>query len=202
MTDQELMQSIKTKWGAVIATACQASSVPESFLAALIAGESGGNPDAKRFEKNVLASLWQVLLGRAPHYGSISRPQLFAYISAVRTGQTPRPADSLPGDAFERLDELATSWGLTQIMGYHLFDVTPVPGGVIRTIEQLKEPAETLRLSIFMLATFAHQFSLSLVQDFGELFTCWNTGSPHGTTFDPNYVRNGVTRMGIYETLP
>jgi len=55
------MQSIKDKFGAVIDDACKDSSVPPEFLAALIANETGGNPNAKRFERGVLASLWEIL---------------------------------------------------------------------------------------------------------------------------------------------
>jgi hypothetical protein len=37
-----LMKSIRAHWGDAIVLACAASSVPPSFLAALIANESGG----------------------------------------------------------------------------------------------------------------------------------------------------------------
>ena len=79
MTDQELMQSIKTKWGALIDAACKHSSVPPAFLAALVANESGGNPDAKRFEPGVLAQLFAVLLNRKAFYGSIARENIIAF---------------------------------------------------------------------------------------------------------------------------
>jgi hypothetical protein len=48
MTDPNiaLMNTIRAKWGASIDAACALSSVKPEFLAALIANESGGNPDA------------------------------------------------------------------------------------------------------------------------------------------------------------
>ena len=57
-----------------------ASSVPASFLGALVANESGGNVLAKRFEPAVLAHLWEVLLGRKAAYGTIGRTDLVAFV--------------------------------------------------------------------------------------------------------------------------
>jgi hypothetical protein len=198
MSEQELMQSIKTQWGALIAEACSTSSVPEQFLAALIAGESGGKNDARRFEKNVLLNLWEVLLGRKAAFGSIGRADLLAFVTKLQNGQT-RFADSLPADAFQRVDGLATSWGLTQIMGYHAIHNSGfLPNG----LDSLRDPAKHLHFACTMLAGFAHQFSLDVTQEFDDLFRCWNTGKPDGTTFDPLYVSNGLTRMAIWTSLP
>src|SRR5208282_4714750 len=120
MTDinQLLMLSIRKTWGGTITEACRASSIPVSFMAALIAGESGGHNDANRFEKNVLASLWEVLLGRKADYGSLRRADVVLYVTGAAPNPVSAPA-TLPADAFQRVDALATSWGLTQIMGYN-----------------------------------------------------------------------------------
>jgi hypothetical protein len=193
MSEQELMQSIKTAWGAAIAEACSTSSIPENFLAALIAGESGGKNDARRFEKNVLLSLWEVLLGRKSAFGSIGRADLVKFTAAFSNGQT-HFSDSLPPDAFQRVDGLATSWGLTQIMGYHVL-------GAGLTLDDLRDPAKHLRFSLTMLTGFAHQFQLDVTREFDDLFRCWNTGRPDGTTFDPAYVNNGLARMAVWTSL-
>src|SRR5271167_1466010 len=134
MTDLELMQSIKTKWGDLITEACATSSVPAAFLAALIGNETGGNANDKRFEKSVLASLWEVLLGRKAAYGSITTKNLVLYVAGLSTPPVNPPA-SLPSDSFQRVDALATSWGLTQIMGYHILE-----GGAVKTIAGLQDP--------------------------------------------------------------
>ena len=52
-----LMQKIQDEWGPIIAATCHASSVPEAFIAALIANETGGDPKATRFEPAVYARL-------------------------------------------------------------------------------------------------------------------------------------------------
>lgn len=189
------MQSIKTQWGAAIAEECSTSSVPEAFLAALIAGESGGRSGASRFEKGVLLNLWEVLLGRKPAFGSIVRADLVKFITALQNGQT-RFADSLPADAFQRVDGLATSWGLTQIMGYHVISDTAA-----LSLDDLRMPQTHLHFACKMLAGFAHQFSLDVTTEFSELFRCWNTGRPDGTTFDPAYVNNGLARMAVWSSL-
>ena len=197
MSDQTLMQSIKAGWGTAIVHACvnSGSTLPPAFLAALIAGESGGKNDAKRFEPAVLTKLWEVILGRKAAYGSIGRADLVAFIAGV----FPAPAAStpLPPDAFQRVDSLATSWGLTQIMGYHGLD-----SGLATSVYGLRTPDVNLGVAVKMLRQFASGYALDTSKDFPELFRCWNTGQPAGATFDPNYVPNGINRMAVWDALP
>jgi hypothetical protein len=194
MTDLELMQDLKTRFGAAIASACSVSSVPEGFLAALVANESGGNVNAKRFEHTVLAALWEVLLGRKAAYGSIARASLVGYVAGVAVPTVNVPAN-LPANAFQRVDALATSWGLTQIMGYHALEF-----GV--TIDALISPESGLPIATKMLTAFARSFNLDVTKDFEELLRCWNGGHPTAQTFDPQYVPNGLARMNLWASLP
>jgi hypothetical protein len=197
MTDTDLMQSIQTKWGAAIAEACGTSSVPAAFLAALITNETGGNPDAKRFEKGVLTSLWEVLQGRKTAFGSIQRSVLVNYVANVPITPTNAIA-ALPADASQRADALATSWGLTQIMGYHILE----NGVPVKTIAALQDPAMHLAMALRMLAGFAAEFQLDVTKDFEQMFRCWNGGHPTAQTFDPQYVPNGLARMQEWTALP
>jgi hypothetical protein len=196
--DLELMQSLKTRFGTTIAAACSASSVPEAFMAALIANESGGNVNAKRFEHSVLAAIWEVLLGRKAAYGSLGRADLVAYVTGIAgpsSGQRAVNApNNLPGDAFQRVDALATSWGLTQIMGYHALEF-----GV--TIDTLISPENGLEIATKLLAKFAISFRLDITRDFEQFFRCWNGGHPTAETFDPQYVANGLERMKLWKFL-
>jgi len=196
MTDLELMQSIKDKWGTAIAAACSVSSVPAGFLAALIANESGGNPYARRFEHSVLASLWEVLLGRKTAYGSIARLSLVGYVTGISVLTVNAPT-SLPADAFQRVDALATSWSLTQIMGYHALEPQIAASGMA----SLKDPAGNLICATRMLGAFAHSYQLDVTRDFEPMLRCWNGGHPTAQTFDPNYVPNGLARMALWTTL-
>ena len=187
------MQSLKLRFGTTIAAACSVSSVPPGFLAALVANETNGNVNAKRFEPAVLYALWEVLLGRTAAYGSIKRLDLVAYVSGITVPAINTPAN-LPGDAFQRVDALASSWGLTQIMGYHAieFDVT---------INDLISPESNLTIATHMLAKFAAQFKLDVAKDFEQLFRCWNGGHPTAATFDPQYVPNGLARMALWNQI-
>ena len=72
---------IHAKLGATIAAACKMSSAQPDFLAALIANESGGDSNAKRFERGVLDSLWSVLMGRSAHFGSIGLQDISSLMS-------------------------------------------------------------------------------------------------------------------------
>jgi hypothetical protein len=180
-----LMATIRAKYGAAITAACSGTNLPPAFLAALIANESGGNADAKRFEPAVLVSLWQVLQGRKANFGAIGGRDLLAFIQSPIVG-VGNPVTA----ACQRLDSLATSYGLTQIMGYNVF-------GILEPVN-LAAPAASLQQTLRMLEDFAGHYALNLDTDFNEMFRCWNTGNPTGTTADPDYVNNGHLRMGFY----
>ena len=173
--DSRLMQRIKTQWGAHIQEACKYSSVPQEFLAALIANESGGDPQAKRFEKAVYNKLLRIHQGAPEHYG-------------------PLTAETLRAAADEALRDWATSWGLTQVMGYH---VARRPGG----IKILLNPKSHLNFALGLLAEFAERFGLRVTLEFEEMFRCWNTGGPYKETYDPKYCERGLARMKIYHAL-
>ena len=197
MTDQELMQAIKTRWGALLDSAAQTTSVPESFLAALVANESGGNPDAKRFEPAVFAALAEVLLGRKAAYGSLGGIDIRRFVlpAEVASGMATIDAGKCI-EVVERLESLATSWGLLQVMGYEAIPFHLGGPGA------LQSPASEMPIALKMLAQFASHNGLDLGKDFAELFDCWNTGRPHAPTADPQYIPKGLARKTIYEGLP
>jgi hypothetical protein len=169
------MLRIRERWGALIAEACRYSSIPQEFLAALIANESGGDPSARRFEKSIYNKFQNVLRGYATSYANLSKGDLGALSdSAIR--------------------DLATSWGLTQIMGYH---VARRPGG----IALLQNPETHLKFALGLLAEFADRFQLNVTLEFIELFHCWNAGAPYKPTCDPRYAERGLARMEIYREL-
>jgi hypothetical protein len=198
MSETELMQLIKDRWGAEISAAGQASGTVQSFLAALIANESGGKNDALRFEPAVFIELKEVLLGTRPHYAPsgirhpILKTDLLAYCDPGVGEQRGSFADSL-----QCLHNLATSWGLTQIMGWHVVEFQTGMGTAM-----LATPGGNLQFATRLLAWFAEHYGLDLANDFDALFHCWNAGDPSHPTYDPNYVANGLARKAIYEGLP
>lgn len=191
MTELELMQAIKTKWGALFVQVTQDSGLAEApaFLAALTANESGGDPDASRYEPGVFSALAEVLLDVRQNYGAITAAALSSAITVP--GDLGAEVTVIHGLA--NLRQLATSWGLVQIMGYHALAFN-TPNGV----EDLKNPVTALPLACRMFADFRARFNLNLPDDYDALFRCWNTGRPKGVTADPKYVPNGLNRMQLY----
>jgi hypothetical protein len=190
-----------------ILEACKYSSVPPEFLGALTGNESGGDPKAVRFEPAVYRHLKAVACGQAPRFGSIHPQHLDAEIEEVlhpkaaefharfltpAFGAAHGPELSLLED--EVLRELASSWGFTQVMGFHM-------AGRRGTVRDLLDPSFHFRLATQLLAEFAQDFELDLTRECAELFRCWNTGQPYGTTRDPAYVENGLRRMKLYQEL-
>jgi hypothetical protein len=190
-----------------IQEACGLSSVRPEFLGALTANESGGNPAAVRFEPSVYRHLKAVAAGERPRYGGIGAEALCEELTEVlhpKTGEFHEKflhslfangqASGLSHLADEALRELASSWGFTQIMGFHLI-------GRHGTVGDLLEPRFHYHLANQLLAEFAESYQLDLAREFEELFRCWNTGRPEGKTADPAYARNGLRRMELYREL-
>ncbi len=192
-----LMQTIKSRWSSEIAEACRISSVPPAFLAALIANETGGKNDGQKFEAHVFERLKEVLLGQRAHYApaGIRRPITRSDLIAYCDPGVGEDRGSFP-DSLQCLHNLATSWGLTQIMGWHLIEFQAGLGTA-----WLATPGGNLSFATRLLAWFAEHYQLDLAKDFPQLFRCWNTGEPEGTTFDPQYVSNGLERYAIWMGL-
>ena len=202
--EAKLVQRVFYRCHAHIAEIAPASSVPARFLGALTANESAGAPDAARFEPAVYRHLVAVASGEAPAYAGIPTAEIERQIEdrlhpkaaefharyltrAFATGQ----GEQIAALRDEVLRELATSWGFTQIMGYHVL-------GRGRSVRDLVDPGRHYGLAVELLSEFARDYHLDLGREFEPMFRCWNTGQPHGKTYDPAYVENGVRRMGLY----
>src|SRR5579885_2603881 len=97
MTDADLMKRIHERYGPLLDSVAQSSSARPEFLAALIANEFGGDPDATRFEPAVFAALGEVLLGQKARYGSIGAQDLLLW--AVPGALPANGAGNAPGTA-------------------------------------------------------------------------------------------------------
>ena len=205
--EDALLATVRERCHVVMGKACQYSSVPVGFLAALVANESGGNAQARRFEPAVYRHLKRLAEGHSSRYGGISvlglerelgdmlRPKADAF-HAVQLSESFATANSPEIAALhdEALRELATSWGYTQIMGYHMV-------GRTGTVRDLLEPRFHFRLALELLAQFIERYQLDPRCEFAEMFRCWNTGRPYGETTDPRYVEKGLRRMEIYRAI-
>lgn len=188
------MKQIHEKWGAALAAAAHTSTASEAFLAALVAGESNGDPSAKRFEPAVFEHLLEVCMGKRAAFSvpGINRPlgavDLLGYIGT-------HPAAFV--DGLRNATELATSYGLTQIMGWHLVELYQED----KMQKMQADPQTQLTVTIQLLVIFANKYDLDLAKETEAMFTCWNTGVPDGHTYDPNYVANGERRIQIYRQI-
>jgi len=202
--EMNLMRRVWEHCHRFILEACKYSSVLPAFLGALTANESGGNPRAARFEPEVYAHLKAVAADRAASFGTVRAESLAAELADMRQAKASTfharfldapfaaaHASDLVRAQDEALRELATSWGLTQIMGYHLVGR---PG----TVRDLVEPPFHYRVALELLTEFAERYQLDLAREFAEMFRCWNTGRPYGQTSDPAYVEKGLRRMKLY----
>ncbi len=207
LAEHRLVARVFQRCNAAILHACESSSVPPEFLGALTANESGGNAHAARFEPAVYRHLAAVIAGESPSYGSLAADALQAKVGHIAHrksedyhGQFLNPPFAAQHRATlteledETLRELATSWGYTQIMGYHLV-------GRAGMVPDLLESDFHFHLALKLLAEFAAHHQLDLTREFAEMFSCWNTGQPFGKCFDALYVEHGLRRMGSYREL-
>jgi len=192
--ERELMTRIQKQYGPLLVSTQTASGVPAAFFAALIANETGGKPDATRFEPGVFTALAEVLLGRKAHYGSLGAQDLAPWVDPA-AGQAGIQA-AVAVTVLKKLADLATSWGLTQIMGYEAVAFHLIDG-----VAALASPVTSMARTTIMLKEFARRNNLDVSKNFPELFDCWNTGRPHAPTADPTYIPDGLARMALYHSL-
>lgn len=205
MTDAELMENIHLSLGDYIAGAVEGTSFPPAVIAALVANESGGVANASRFEPAVMGQLAKVIAQQRPAYGPAGCKKAIGFfdLDTWCEGRPPAPFSA----AVMRLINLATSWGPTQIMGWHaiefgfdLSDLTNLATHFERTVQLLEWFQQRYTLEI-PLATNTSPCKYTAADEIWAPFChCWNTGSPVAPTFDPEYVSKGLNRMHLYAT--
>lgn len=153
--------------------------VPESFLAGLIGVEAGRDRNGKivetstRYEPHVYRKLRDVKDGRLNSYSNIRRAQI--------------------QDAGEAaLKALATSYGVTQIMGWWALHLDT-------TVAEIRDPETHLGYAIKLLEKNAGKYIKT--GNYAAALRIWNTGKPNGKTHDPSYVANALAVKTAYEVL-
>jgi hypothetical protein len=203
--ERALMLRIYEKWHVEIVNATRNSSISAPLVAALTANESGGDPDAHAFEPGVYGQLRAVIKGEQPVFGSIVAADLVrlaeedieaqAEKSALQMIQEARQFPGVSPAVQEKvLRQMATSWGLTQIMGYQTIERK-------KTMRYLLNPASHYQFAVELLEELGRRFHLNPSKDAEPLFRCWNAGHPDGKTFDPDYVLRGVQRLRLYSVI-
>jgi hypothetical protein len=198
--ERALMLQIYEKWHGYMRQATRNSSVPEPFVAALTANESGGDPVARAFEPAIFRQLLAVIRGQESRWGSLVAADLRRVAEggfqapSEESGATQNNERSSVAAQQQALRELATSWGLTQIMGYQLIHRK-------RTLKDLLSPLSHYEIAVELLEEFGKRFRLNIPEDAEALFRAWNTGRPDGKTSDPDYALRGIRRMRIYNAI-
>ena len=178
------MQLVEKGAGSFLRTVDK-SEVPESFLAALTANESLGEADAKRHEPGVEAKLVEVCLGQRKSYNGVTAGMLllkYEEADATHPGESP---EQFVRRQLEHLQDAATSWGFTQIMGYH----------VLRWGREIAELTDPRLHYSFTLRLLRECTEVDLSKDFEKMARWWNTGKIDGKTFHAGYVPNILRRM-------
>jgi hypothetical protein len=162
-------------YGVAIDSAAQTFNLPANYLKALLVLEcSGHKPTGKRFEKKVYQKLKEVQAGERKRYENIK----------------PKDLKDMSDGA---LRNLATSWGVFQLMGYKCF-------GLGIKIEDIRGEK-----SVYWGAKWINEtYGKSLRQGkFKDAFHSHNTGQKYPKngkpfTHDPEYVAKGLKYMEAF----
>ena len=188
-TDQQeldLVRRVRRLAGPFIDAIAPSTSVPPAFLGSLTCGESGAwlirnTVIPPRFEPAAYHALQSVRDGGREHYGQITLKMMV-------------------GRPDVELSRLASSWGFTQIMGYHALRWKA-------DISELNRPERHYTHTVRLLVENASDFGMDLTRDFEEMGRVWNTGDPaddpatpriEGKTHDPEYIPNLLRRMKLW----
>ncbi|MBX7059406.1 MAG: hypothetical protein K1X75_15190 [Leptospirales bacterium] len=168
--EDAIMLSIYHDYHQQISDAVYGTDIEDAYLAAIISLESHppGNADSERYEAGVYRHLVD-LKEKNVAWGGLSRRRIEAF------------SDS-------ELKELATSYGLVQIMGYHCLSMGC-------TVADLRGQDQLLWAVAFMQT---HYGKLAHKQAWARCFRMHNTGSPEGETARDDYVQRGLLRMDYY----
>jgi len=169
--DDAIMYHIYHSYHESIYYATSGTEIPPEYLAALISLESypPGNWNSERFEPKVYERLLKLKKEGIP-FGNIPREKILSLTD-------------------EELKKLSTSYGLTQIMGYHCLDLGC-------SIEDLKSK-DHLLWSIEYIRK--HYLKYIKTKQWENCFRIHNTGNPFGKTYNMDYVEKGILRMKYYK---
>lgn len=169
--EDKIMYKIYHQWHPKIMDAVSGTDISAAYMAALISLESSppGNARSERFEQHIYERLYN-LKHQAQKFGSIKQSDLARYDDAG-------------------MRQLATSYGLTQIMGYHCIRMGC-------TIDELRGEDHLLWAIGYMMN---HYQKAAAQKDWQAAFRIHNTGRPDGRPHRADYVERGLLRMEYYQ---
>lgn len=168
---------IHDRFGSLIHDACVGSLVPEDFLGGFVGVEAGVDKNgqirtaATRFEPGVYHHLIAVRDGLLHSYDNVTHADI-------------------AGANDDAIKNLATSFGITQIMGWHCIH------NLNCTIDELRDPNIHLHFAVQLLQITGGAYLRH--GDFSSVLHIWNSGTANGKTYDPNYVYNALAVKAKY----
>lgn len=163
---------VNLNYGAQVEQLASRLDLPANYFKALILLECSANiPPGSRYEPHVFVQLLGVQQGRVPSYSGIQQ-------------------EHLRGKSQQMLQQLATSWGPLQIMGYHAIHL-----GI--HIDELKGDKSLYHGMVWAKRNYGH---LLKKKAYWDAFHFHNTGRTYPRfgkplTHDPYYVGNGMAYM-------
>jgi len=169
-------QAVMDNYGAEIKQFSEDYQIPPEYVAALCMLESGGRkPVPSRYEKHVYARLKWVKLHVKNNYEHVTTSDL---------------EDA--GD--EAIQNLASSWGPFQLMGYKclLFDIK---------VKDLRGDSGVFWAMKWMTKNYGKYLKK---KDYKSAFHIHNAGTPYPKTgkprtYDPDYVQDGIKWMAYFK---
>jgi len=157
----------QNNYGEQVALFAAQFNLPSEYLKALIILEcSGENDFSPRFEKHVYNKLKKLRAGTIKEYETLTQQDLHDASDAT-------------------LENLATSWGPFQLMGYKCVQMDV-------KVKDIRGDS-AIYWGIYWINKNYGDYLRQ--KRYGEAFRIHNTGKPNGKTYDPDYVKNGLRHM-------
>lgn len=165
---------LRANYAEEIEEICQTRNLPTEYFKALAILEcSAQKPAPSRFEPKVFERLKEVRAGKQPSYGFLKTAQIRDLTDA-------------------QIQDMATSWGTFQIMGYHAYSIGIAPKDL--------QGEDGLRQSIVWIEKNYGQYIRK--NDFANAFHIHNTGKPitgEYETYHPRYIPRGLEFIRIFQ---
>jgi hypothetical protein len=166
------VKKVNANYGKQVELYAKQLDLPTDYFKALILLECSANyPPGSRYEPRVFEQLLAVQSGQLPEYSGIRQIHLKGYSQKI-------------------LQQMATSWGPLQIMGYHSIHL-----GI--HIDKLKSEQSLYYGMVWAKQNYGHLLKKKAFRDAfhfhntGKLYPKW--GAP--LTYDRYYVGNGILYM-------
>jgi len=162
-------------YGAEIKKQAKRFNLPPEYLMSLVMLECSGEENPKsRFEKSIFNKLDEVKKGKRKSFENITK-------------------EDLKDASKEALENLSTSWGPFQIMGYKSIHL----GIKIKELRGTVGKGEIYWGVKWIRDNYGEYLDRG---DFESAFRIHNTGSPTGKTHDKNYVYNGLRYAAYFKS--